>query len=453
MTTRYLEISFTPTPGMPDGPSIYSVTARDSQDRLATERVVVNLEELVRREEQLHLASKGTKAGTRQLEELTEELGQGLFDAFFARTVRDLLFFAFGAVNPDQTSLQVRLRFCDQVSELAALSWEYLYWPAGHRFWALTDGLSIVRCLDLPDDGGSLRREFPLKLLVASGSSGVQGLNLQAHQRAVDEPLAALLRHGLLERQLLWKAGAETLAEILGDGRLDMFHLVAHGDIAPSEQRGVIFLQDLLPQGLAVTGRELASMLSRHPPRLVVLIVCKGGAASGQSLFDGVAQDLVLRGVPAVVAIRASIREDYATRFVRSFYHALATGESLDRAVYLGRMRLRVEDPVAWATPALFLRSRDSRLFDLPRYFGHPFARQMLEIEEVLESDPARALAVLCQVPLKHRSLGREGATLLSIREELCAARARGQLPDSLTLCRKIRRFLELLAQIPNCCP
>jgi len=209
------------------------------------------------------------------------------------------------------------------------------------------------------------------------------------------------------------------LARALDTARFDVLHVVAHGKFDGATNRGALIFQDLLRQERPVADRRLATLLNQYPPRLVVLAACEGAEASTDSLFDGVAQQLVVQGISAVIAMRSPVRECDAIELTRKLYTSLARGESLDQALISARIRIQLEHPTAWGIPALFSRSPETHLFELPKYFGHPFRRQILAIEAVLEDDPKRAVGTVCKTPLERMQSGRDFDELMAIRERL----------------------------------
>ena len=112
----------------------------------------------------------------------------------------------------------------------------------------------------------------------------------------------------------------------------------------------------------------LADLLSVADPmpRLVVLNSCQTAAGADTDVFSSTAATLV-RTVPAVVAMQFAVTDDAAAVFSRAFYQALVHNRGVDEAVRTGRIALTGWNPdtLEWVTPVLYLRSRDTRLFDL----------------------------------------------------------------------------------------
>jgi TPR repeat protein len=116
-----------------------------------------------------------------------------------------------------------------------------------------------------------------------------------------------------------------------------------------------------------VSGTVFATWLTDEPLRLVFLNACKSGttATTGSAHpFAGVASALIRGGVPAVVAMQFPITDDAATEFARTFYERIAQNFPVDGAVAEGRKALYSDEERAeWATPVLYLRGKDGRLF------------------------------------------------------------------------------------------
>jgi len=120
-----------------------------------------------------------------------------------------------------------------------------------------------------------------------------------------------------------------------------------------------------------VSADELADVLLDHGLKLVVLNACNSGTARrGDDVFNGVAQCLIRRGIPAVVASSFQLDWGAALRFSQYFYQGLAGGDALVEVSDRTRQRLRnlVDTPHEWYRPALYLRQAgdgDGQLFRL----------------------------------------------------------------------------------------
>ncbi|BAZ12527.1 putative Chase2 sensor protein [Calothrix sp. NIES-4071] len=100
---------------------------------------------------------------------------------------------------------------------------------------------------------------------------------------------------------------------------------------------------------------------------LLVLSACKSGMAlAGDSNFNGIAQNLISRQIPAVVAMQYLIEVFVAQAFTEQFYRSLGQKNSLATAVSDGYEAIGFETN-QWYRPVLYLRWRDNeggQLFD-----------------------------------------------------------------------------------------
>jgi hypothetical protein len=136
---------------------------------------------------------------------------------------------------------------------------------------------------------------------------------------------------------------------------------MGHGGYEDKSGVGAIYLVDRFDVERPVLGEVLAEQLGglRHL-RLVVLNTCKSGMQAGAR---GVASARLLRpDPPAIVAMQYPISDQAAAAFSRRFYGALTLAHPIDAAVGEARLALAAESP-EWATPVLYMPSRDGVLF------------------------------------------------------------------------------------------
>jgi hypothetical protein len=105
---------------------------------------------------------------------------------------------------------------------------------------------------------------------------------------------------------------------------------------------------------------QVAALLQPHSIALVVLSACQSGmAVAGDSVFNGIAQNLIDQRIPAVVAMQYSVRADAACDFAEQFYRVLGKKESLLKALNQGIREMDVEGN-QWYRPVLYLRWQDN---------------------------------------------------------------------------------------------
>src|SRR5262249_14407665 len=154
----------------------------------------------------------------------------------------------------------------------------------------------------------------------------------------------------------------------LRGGDIHIFHFIGHGrfDPDPEVQDGILMLESDDGKSYPVSGQLLGMHLEEHRPlRLVILNACEGARSSLSHAFGGTAQSLVQHGIPAVVAMQFKITDNAAITFASEFYAAIADYYPVDAALAQSRLAIRGEDNhLEWATPALYMRSPDGRIFD-----------------------------------------------------------------------------------------
>ncbi|MEA5499183.1 CHAT domain-containing protein [Limnoraphis robusta Tam1] len=119
-----------------------------------------------------------------------------------------------------------------------------------------------------------------------------------------------------------------------------------------------------------VSAKELGELLGNSQRReqpnsepgiaLIVLSACRSGMSrSSESVFNGVAQNLIGQGIPAVVAMQYSIRVDAACAFSEYFYRSLGEKKPLAVALKHGQSAIGIEGN-QWYRPVLYLRWQDN---------------------------------------------------------------------------------------------
>lgn len=171
------------------------------------------------------------------------------------------------------------------------------------------------------------------------------------------------------------------LEAAIQDGPFHIFHFVGHGGYKSIKQPGggkvnrwALGFEHPIEPYHPVDGELLAGVLENFLPalRLVTLIACDGCRFGKDSyeVFNNVAQDLIMAGIPAVVAMQFGISHAGAYTFNKSFYEHLALGEAVEAAVNKGRNNLFTtygRKNMEWGVPVLFSGLEDGRLFEKPR--------------------------------------------------------------------------------------
>ena len=297
------------------------------------------------------------------------DFGGRLFDAVFRDEVRTALTSSIDQVEAQEdTGLRLRLRLSD-CPELAELPWEYLYDRDTRRFLALSQWTPVVRYLEMSNPIRPLRVAPPLRILMMAASpTDFPALDVVDEWNKTREALQGLLTSGRVELDRVPTGTLAALRDKLRDGEYHVFHFIGHGRYDPNTQDGVVALEG--PEGRAqlVSGADLGALLhDERSLRLALLNSCEGARGGLGDPYSGTAQSLVYQGIPAVVAMQFEITDSAAITFARSLYEAVAAGYPLDAAMGEARNAIREQpNPVEWATPVLYLRAPDGRIFDVP---------------------------------------------------------------------------------------
>ncbi|HEX3555840.1 MAG TPA: SAVED domain-containing protein [Thermoanaerobaculia bacterium] len=342
--------------------------------------------------------------------------------------------------------LRLRLDLQDEaVRPLAALPWELLYDPDFKNFYGHGRRRLLVRQLASPLEAAPLAVTPPLRILpVAPSPRGATPLELATEVRGLQDALGRESRITLLP--LAGPTLDETLRALERE-RPHVLHFMGHGSFDVAKGEGHLLFEDGAGGAGPVAGELLAELLEDSPAarrhlRLVVLNACRTAEmprSPAQSPWAAVGAALSLRGFPAVVAMQFPIADANAIRFSSVFYVALADGEPVDVATSEGRRALYVLDrhSTQWATPVLFLRARDGRLFGLPRQ-DEPTATPRLPAEPT----PPRVVNPLLLGIRSREPWGNRPANTLDLRGAFVDREIRDPALWQTEILPKLKEFL-----------
>ncbi len=170
------------------------------------------------------------------------------------------------------------------------------------------------------------------------------------------------------------------------DQGCDMLYLVCHGALLPenpldpkSPQRPFLLLENDDGSYDRRDATELVNYIRYMPaalrPRLVVLASCQSGgkgkvpdapADEEERSYDGGAlaalgPQLVLAGIPAVIAMQDNIKMATVAQFTPAFFTELLRSGQVDKAMAVARNLIQGQSD--WWAPVLYLRLRGGRLW------------------------------------------------------------------------------------------
>ena len=319
---------------------------------------------------------------------LIEDFGSQLFQAVFSGPVRECLGRSRIAAENKDAGLRVRLRL---PGDLANIPWEYLY-DDEYGFLGLDPRTALVRYLEMSAPVQPFPIRPPLRILtIVSAPTDIPEIDGEKEWGKLKDELDGLVRDEMVQ---LDRLETGTLAELLPPLRQNEYHVlhfIGHGGYDEEAHDGALAFEDEDRNTRLVTGRDLMQMISGHRSlRLVVLNACEGARSASDDPFGGVAQALVRRGIPAVVAMQFEISDPAALVFSPSFYQAIAQGRPVDVATVEARKTMFARGhTVEWATPVLYLRSQDGRVFT--RRWNQEAERKAREESERQEAERQEA--------------------------------------------------------------
>ena len=300
-----------------------------------------------------------------------QQLGDALYRAIFSDQIRTLYDQSLGSLGATPgTGLRIKLKLDPadhRLANLHSLPWEMLHRTETQDFLGLNRASPIVRYLDVPRPAPVIPLPEVMRILVIiSSPSGLAPLDLERERRNL---VAILGQERSIEPVFLERASVGALRQALLEQEFHGLHFMGHGGFDERVGEGVLYFE--APDGGpdSVTGQALATKLKDfHSLGLIFLNACNTARAAGErgvNPFSGVANALVLGGLPAVLAMQFPISDRAAIAFSEAFYRRLANGDSVDEAVTEGRQAVHSANPASmeWGTPVLFVRVPDGTVF------------------------------------------------------------------------------------------
>ena len=304
------------------------------------------------------------RAGVDPQRQASLDLGGALFEAVF----RDEVLLAWSR-SQDLTrtagqGLRLRLRLTD-APQIAGLPWELLYDRRANNYVAQSERTPLVRYLEVPYPPRPLAVGGPLHILVVlAAPTDLPDLDVEAEWHRVRNAMSTQVANGTV---VIERLPVPTMAELIAWLRREavhVLHFVGHGDYDERTQSGVLYFCDRYGRSVAVGADTLGPFLHDHDPlRFVFLNACRSARVDATDPYSGMAQGLVQQDVTAVVAMQFPISDGAAVAFTSAFYGAVSDGIPVDQAATWARKELLISHPGEWATPVLFSRAPDGRVF------------------------------------------------------------------------------------------
>lgn len=325
-----------------------------------------------------------------------QQYGKVLHAALFTGPIRDAYLYA--AAQSDGY-VRVQLWIDSSATDLQHLIWERVLYQQQNALLPMATSAKqpFSRYFSLEQADVQPITTRPLRMLVAfSNPVDLAQYNLASLDVAAEfENLAAALSDFQQTRQLdvtfllgknsvtptvrtQWEqAGCrfydgpvnlDTLLRALTEGSgYHILHLLAHGSFNRLRQEAALYLEDQNGHCEIVKDSAFAIRIAgiAPSPSLIFLAACESAKRDAESVnpFMGLGPRLVQRGVPAVVAMQDTIPLLMARKLTYAFYRYLFQHGNVDQAMNQARLLLWEEGSRDWATPALFTRLKEGRLF------------------------------------------------------------------------------------------
>ena len=294
------------------------------------------------------------------------ELGQELYNALFQGSLRDSWMMAQAIAQNQRQVLRLRLGL--KGTRLPRLPWEVMH--AGDRPLATGIDVAFSRYQLSPGLWNPNQRFLcspnqPLKILmVISGPSDQDMLELAQEASHLQEELQRRTPNGppAIQLTVLEQPGREQLTQALEQGQYQVFHYAGHSNLGDSG--GDVYLVSNRT-GLTETlnGDDLAGLLVNNGVQLAVFNSCRGAyTATSKAVENGkernLAEALVKRGIPGVLAMAERIPDEVALTLTRLLYRNLNQGYPIDLSLSRARQGLISaygSNQLYWALPVLYL--------------------------------------------------------------------------------------------------
>jgi hypothetical protein len=310
------------------------------------------------------------KARSRNIsKEDIKELGYHLFSTLFDEGLRrEFLEFSRKAQN-ENAFLRLELDI-DEVrfTEEASLPWELMYYRRENLWLAAVPHITLVRRRAMARVPEAIKLKPGERLRIALAVASPSDLVPVQFQELYNElrESASIERFEILD---VVESAALGKIDTLLEKKPHIFHFIGHGRLKDENRRdsGQLALVD--PSGRAdwVSAERFSIPFQRPKPGLVIIHSCESGALSGSLALVGIASRLVQMNIPAVVGMQFKVTIPTAQMFALEFYRRLANNYPVDTAVQEARRHIALGpkgyDSTDFATPVLFMCSRDGQIF------------------------------------------------------------------------------------------
>jgi CHAT domain-containing protein len=251
---------------------------------------------------------------------------------------------------------------------LARLPWELLH--DEHGFLLQQGAVTLTRHVQFARATPRLKVAGPVRiLLIEARPVRVPPLPAGREYGLLEKTVSSLRDPGLITLERLQPPTYEALVDRLSDADdVHVIHFDGHGGF--DGRSSFLVFENAYCEREDVDAARFAAALAGKKVRLLYASACQTAAAGPGSIFTGLGPGLLVAGIPAIVSMQFSVEVGAAEKFLARFYRSVAQGKPLPDS--LADARQLLFNPIfghAWATPVLYLRSRDAegRLLEVKR--------------------------------------------------------------------------------------
>lgn len=295
--------------------------------------------------------------------------GGGLFETLFQGDVRRL----YDEARSRQGSGRLDLVLTSMIPWIAEKPWEFAYDTARKCFLA-TEEVHFVRNVltAIPADVIP-PRTGPLRILVVSAQPvAFDRLSVEQETEVIRRGFEPLIEAGVAAVDILPRVTPEALHGRLSTGEYQVVHFIGHGGFDEKTREGFLIFENSRGGDVRLRERSAREIFCQRGISLVFLNACQSGTGGRADFNKGLAQSLVARGLPALVANQYSVLDSSATSFAQHFYWSLAQGLTLGQAAREARIAVNYSlqgDSIDWAVPVVYARDPDMTLATPPEKF------------------------------------------------------------------------------------
>ncbi len=287
--------------------------------------------------------------------------GGQLFDTLFQGDVRRL----YDEARTRQRG-RLDLVLTSMIPWIAEKPWEFAY-DHGRKSFLATEETHFIRNVltNVPADP-IMRADGPLRILVVSAQPvGFGRLSIDQELAVIQRGFEPLVEAGLVEIETLARATPSMIHGRLTTGKYQVVHFIGHGVYDEKRGEGCLIFVNENGGEYPLGERSVREIFRGRGLSLVFLNACESGRGGRADFNKGVAQSLVARGLPSLVANQYSVLDSSATSFAQHFYWSLAQGMSLGQSAREARIAVNYllqGEPIDWAVPVVYARDANATL-------------------------------------------------------------------------------------------